>query len=243
MQCLAIALGYFRGERVMEWARQQIELANQRVQQGTSTNDEAIWNQFRRDFLHTWQDTSILEDAQIKLDELAMSKEIMLEDYIASFNACIAELQWAINHPGTVKAFKQGMSIWLLRKIYGQTPYPAENDLIAWQDVARREMSRALLIKQETGSSYNRGTVRENYMRQERPGKNQSNGRRKQERDPNAMDIDVAETNQAEARPETLGQITPEEKKCLLAEGQCFRCKRQGHLSRGCPDRSKRAIG
>jgi len=27
MQRLAIALGYFRGERVMEWARQQIELA------------------------------------------------------------------------------------------------------------------------------------------------------------------------------------------------------------------------
>jgi len=29
MQRLAIALGYFRGEKVMEWARQQIELANQ----------------------------------------------------------------------------------------------------------------------------------------------------------------------------------------------------------------------
>jgi len=148
----------------MEWARQQLDLANQHVTQGMAINDEALWDLWQADFIHTWQDTSILEDAQMKLDKLAMSKEVTLEDYITSFNLCIVELQWAINHPGTVKAFKQGMSVWLLRKIYAQTTYPAENDLIGWQDVARREMSRALLIKQEGGTSYGRGTVRENRM-------------------------------------------------------------------------------
>ena len=172
-----------------------------------------------------------------------MSKEVTLEDYIASFNTCIAELQWAINHPGTVKAFKQGMSVWLLRKIYGQTPYPAENDLVAWQDAARREMSRALLIKQEAGSSYGKGTVRENRMRSEKPGKSRFNGGRKQERDPDAMDVDVAETNRAESKPGTFKRLTPEEKKRLQAEGRCFRCKKQGHLSRDCPDKSKRMPG
>jgi len=33
------------------------------------------------------------------------------------------------------------------------------------------------------------------------------------------MDVDIAETNQAEAKPGTFRQITPEEKKHLLAEG------------------------
>jgi len=160
-----------------------------------------------------------------------MSKEVTLEDYIAGFNACIAELQWAMNHPGTVKAFKQGMSVWLLRKIYGQTPYPAENDLVAWQDAARREMSRALLIKQETGSSYGKGTVRDKRMRPEKPGKSRFNGGKRQERDPDAMDVDVAETNRAESKPGTFKRLTPDEKKHLQAEGRCFRCKKQGHLS------------
>ena len=57
------------------------------------------------------------------------------------------------------------------------------------------------------------------------------------------MNIDVTKTNQAEASPGTFRKITPEEKKHLLAEGRCFRCKKQGHLSRGYPDRPKRAIG
>jgi len=68
-------------------------------------------------------------------------------------------------------------------------------------------------------------------MQSEKLGKNRSNGKRKQERDPDAMSVDIAETNQAKARPETFRQITPEEKKHLLAEGQCFRYKKQGHLS------------
>ena len=77
----------------MEWARQQLDLANQRITQGMGLYDEALWDLWRADFIHTWRDTSILEDAQMKLDKLAMSKEVTLEDYIASFNACIAELQ------------------------------------------------------------------------------------------------------------------------------------------------------
>ena len=115
LQCIAIALGYFRGEKVIEWARQQLEQANRRVfQDGMDMYNERLWDYFREDFLHTWRDTSILEDAQMKLDKLAMGKDVTLEDYIAKFNVCIAELQWAVNHPGTVRAFKQGLSVWLL---------------------------------------------------------------------------------------------------------------------------------
>ena len=95
----------------MKGARQQIELANQRVQQGTNENDKAIWDQFKTNFLHTWKDTALLEDAQMRLDKLAMGKDVALKDYITQFNANVAELQWAMNHPGTVKAFKQGLSV------------------------------------------------------------------------------------------------------------------------------------
>jgi len=103
LQCIAIALGYFRGEKVIEWARQQLELANRQVfQDGMDMYNERLWDYFWEDFLHTWRDTSILEDAQMKLDKLAMGKDITLEDYIAKFNACITELQWTVNHPGTV---------------------------------------------------------------------------------------------------------------------------------------------
>ena len=40
------------------------------------------------------------------------------------------------------------------------------------------------------------------------------------ERDPNAMDVD---------------RLTIEERTKLMKEGRCFKCKKQGHLSRDCP--------
>jgi hypothetical protein len=35
------------------------------------------------------------------------------------------------------------------------------------------------------------------------------------------------------------GGPTPEEKKKLVAEGHCFTCRRQGHVSRMCPEKKK----
>ena len=42
------------------------------------------------------------------------------------------------------------------------------------------------------------------------------------QRDPNAMDID---------------RLTTEERTLLMKEGKCFKCRKQGHLSRDCPPR------
>ena len=44
----------------------------------------------------------------------------------------------------------------------------------------------------------------------------------KRERNPNAMDID---------------RLTTKERTLLMKEGKCFKCQKQGHLSRDCPPR------
>ena len=44
------------------------------------------------------------------------------------------------------------------------------------------------------------------------------------QRDPNAMDID---------------RLTTEERTALMKEGKCFKCRKQGHLSRDCPTRNQ----
>src|SRR6201985_1989072 len=64
----------------------------------------------------------------------------------------------------------------------------------------------------------------------------QRNGR-KPPQDPDAMDVDVAET-QAEANG-MFKKLLNEERKQLQAKGRCFRCKKQGHMSRDCPLKGK----
>jgi hypothetical protein len=200
---------------------------------------------FKADFENTWRDTSLVEDAQLKLDRLEMGKDIHLEDYIADFNALISELQWAQDHPGTVRAFQQGLRAGLLQAIYRQRPWPDEANLLAWQNAAREEETRNQKIRQNVGYGRKDRSVRESrYQMLRSDGRPMSsntnwtarNGRKA--RDPDAMDVDVAETSQAEANS-TFKKLSNEERKRLQSEGRCFLCKKQGHMARNCPNKGK----
>jgi len=249
MQRLALALTYIDGEKVREWANQQLVLANTRVQQGVNPQDEVIWDLFSADFENTWRDTSVIEDAQMKLDRLEMGRDTTLEDYIAKFNALISELRWAQNHPGTVRAFQQGLRAGLLASVYKQRPWPPEDDLIAWQDATREEETRGQKIRQNVGFGRRDRSVRQSRAEAYKgkvvwpPGEPypyQPKAGRKS-RDPDAMDVDMAETSQTTNQAGqtevngTFKKLSNEERKRLQSEGRCFRCKKQGHMSRDCP--------
>jgi hypothetical protein len=240
MQRLALALTYINGPKVKEWANQQLLLARQRVAGGMNPQDEQIWELFKADFENTWKDTAVIEDAQLKLDRLEMGKDVNLEDYIANFNALISELQWAHNHPGTVRAFQQGLRAGLLQSIYRQRPWPDEADLQAWQDSAREEETRNQKIRQNVGWGRKDRSVRESRFRMFDQGGREPRGNnpKRPPRDPNAMDVDVAETSTTEVNG-TFKKLSNEERKRLQAEGRCFRCKKQGHMSRDCPLKGK----
>ena len=74
-----------------------------------------------------------------------MSRDVKVNDYIATFNALLAELGWQRNHPGTVKAFRAGLQSWIPQRIYDRDQYPREDDLDGWQEAARKEVSRSKL--------------------------------------------------------------------------------------------------
>jgi Zinc knuckle len=50
-------------------------------------------------------------------------------------------------------------------------------------------------------------------------------------RDPNAMDVDAISTR---------NPLSEEERRRLMAEGRCFFCKQQGHMSKNCPKKPSR---
>jgi hypothetical protein len=89
---VALAITYIRGDRVREWTKAQIRAANDRVTQGMDVDNDQYWIRFKNDFISTWKNDSLLEDAQFKLSALSMKKDMPLHEYISTLNALITEL-------------------------------------------------------------------------------------------------------------------------------------------------------
>ena len=101
-----------------------------------------------------------------------------------------------------------------------------------WQTALRNELQRRELIdatlgpkKSGQGSQKNRTPWFVGGGRQERSNK--------WRRDPDAMDVDAAIMGTEAKKPDK--KLSESKKRKRQAEGRCYTCGRQGHISRGCP--------
>jgi hypothetical protein len=133
----------------------------------------------------------------MKLNELQMTSDLAVDDYITKFNVLLSELRWHQQSEGAVSAFKAGLRTWLVNKIMDRDLAPNDNDLAGWQAAAQIVATKNMR-KRQLGGRYAKGnlTVRENlfneFMQQRGCGK-KANGR--WDRDPDTMDVDTIETN------------------------------------------------
>jgi Zinc knuckle len=130
-----------------------------------------------------------------------------------------------------INAFRSGLRPGTLNAIMNQDAWP--DTMSQWQQAAWDEMRKYLAKKAilsfrlQMGNQGNLGT-RSQWQRhfgQCRQGGSSSS------HDPNAMDVNAITTR---------NPLSEEEKKRLMAEGRCFFCKQQGHMSRNCPKKPSR---
>src|SRR5258708_35873061 len=116
----------------------------------------------------------------------------------------------------------------LSRAMHAKEVWPHEWDLDEWQKLARSVKRRHIETKQEVRNSYSKGSnsVRENRYYtfvQSTAQKAKKKPTPRRERDPNAMDVDVAEIQRTQGQ-----KLPPEEVKRLKRAGQSFGCKMHG---------------
>jgi hypothetical protein len=216
-----LALSFIKGQNVVNWVGTQIDqLEDNLVNQcGGDEDDEDLWREFEKEFKRAFISSTAKETAYVKLQALKMKAD-QLDEYIAEFVTLIGELGWDYDSEMSCHKFREGLPTPLARNIITMQGMP--ETLTQWVKLAQKYHSRWAMTKAlgYQGKKDNQGRFKPRYN----PHKE-----KKKEQDPDAMDVDFT-------------QMTSNEKERLMRSGSCFRCKKQGHMSKDCPTRQKTSI-
>jgi Retrotransposon gag protein/Zinc knuckle len=221
---VAMALSLIHGPKVDDWVDEQLNDLELKVCT-MPRSDETLWTDFEAAFTDAFTDTAKKEDAYQKLKHLKMKDELV-DDYITAFNSLAAKAGWELTNEGTIDAFRSGLQPGTLNTIMNWDVWP--KTMTQWQQAARDKLQKYLAKKAILSfhpSMGNQGNLGTRNQWQHRFGHHRQGGG-SSSHDPNAMDVDTINTQ---------NPLNEEEKQWLMAEGQCFFCKQQGHMSKNCP--------
>jgi len=214
-----MAMSFMKGPKVQDWVRAQMRALDDKVdphKRGLSEGDETLWDEFNRDFVNSFTDTAMTQEAYNKLKTLKMNGDD-LDTYIATHESLVLRAGWAPNGDAAIESFCNGLKKPLHLSVLKRDAVPTT--LQEWHKMSRREHAKWALIKASdlVGGKSGKQSFQKRW-KQQWAHKNET-------KDPNAMDVDLVQ----------LKPLSNEERQTLSKEGRCFRCRQKGHMSRSCP--------
>ena len=213
-----MAISFIKGKKVRDWARGRVLALDQEIEEGIPHEDERLWKHFSEAFNDTFTDTTRAQDAYNKLKTFKMEGDD-LDSYMSQHATLVRLSGWASEGEAAIETFREGLKTPLLLAIMKRDNQP--ETLREWKEAAITEQKkwkniRAAGLLKKKGDKDDRATRIKAAL--ERRGK---------AKDPDAMDVDNTR----------LSPLTEEERRQLMKEGRCFKCRAQGHLSNACTNK------
>jgi hypothetical protein len=218
---VALFLNHLRGLNVEDWANEQQKTMDDDVAAGHGDNDEHHWTRFKVTFKQNYTDLGEKLSANATLQNLRMEKGD-IDTYIALFNKLLTQARYKDDELGTLNMFKKGLPGPLNVHIINNTSTASWN-LKDWQKAAREQQLKYLETKEFTRKHLS--PAQQGFAKWLRSQYGNSRGK-----DPNAMNVDAGLIR--------FQKLTDEERKELSTKGACFWCRKQGHMSRECPNKN-----
>ena len=152
-------------------------------------------------------------DALEKIKTLRYNQKSSIEDHISKFKALLSQ-SGMDESLSTIDYFRQTLPISLQRKIMLLDNPPVKlADWYKWT--------------QQVDNTYKKTQRMLGRIPEKKDDKKEETKKRWNfgKKDPNAMDVDA---------------MSVEQRADAMKKGLCFRCRKQGHLSRDCPDKKKK---
>ena len=214
-----MAISFIKGKKVRDWARGRVLALDQEINNGTPHEDEKLWRDFADAFNEAFTDTTRAQDAYNKLKAFRMEGDD-LDSYMSQHATLVRLSGWAPEGEAAIETFREGLKAPLLLAIMKRDNQP--ETLKEWKEAAIIEQKKWKNIR-ATGLLKKRGDKDDRAARikaaLEKRGK---------AKDPDAMDVDNTR----------LAPLTEEERRQLMKEGRCFKCRAQGHLSHACTNKN-----
>ena len=215
-----MAILFIKGKKVRDWARGRVLALDQEIENGVPHENEKLWKDFSEAFNDAFTDTTHTQDAYNKLKVFKMEGDD-LDSYMSQHATLVRLSGWAPEGEAAIETFREGLKTPLLLAIMKRDNQP--ETLREWKEAAITKQKKWKNIR-ATGLLKKRGDKDDRTARikatLERRGK---------AKDPNAMEVNNTR----------LAPLTEEERRQLMKEGRCFKCRQQGHLSHVCTNKNR----
>ena len=216
-------LTFIKGPDIQEWASSQVGWLGSRLLAGAGRNEEHLYDTVMDSFNTAFTDTMSLQKAKAEFRTLKMERG-KLDTYIAKFERLARMAGYNLQDQMVLDRFGSGLNPGLFTTIINNTD---PRTWLDWTRAAQKYQQKYLLIHSalgiKTGNSNSKARKKPQTPEQWKVAWN------KRGNNPDTMDTTPGHTR---AR-----RIDADEQTELMKAGKCFTCKKQGHLSRDCPQR------
>ncbi|HEY2087180.1 MAG TPA: hypothetical protein VGH54_14320, partial [Mycobacterium sp.] len=186
----------------------------------TDPPTQGTWAQFRLRFIEQWGEVSSIATAMIKIQRLHLGGKMNMTHLISRFDELIPYCNLQDNEPMKIHFFVNCFPDNIKTHIFLKSP-------TTYAEARRYATEFGLAhdrIDADNGKRPRYGTAgNDNYGRQQR--------------DPNAMDVDAM--NFEEEATIRFTKLSPAQLDEYKKQGKCFNCGQKGHMSRMCPTKKK----
>ena len=220
-------LSFIKGDKVQEWTQEQLcWTIDYTAQAPGNDNHEYLWTTVSNAFFRAFTNITRAVDAQTDIKSLKMKGDNRLDDYISTFERLTRLGRYNLNDRAVIDMFIEGLPASLAINI---AKFNELNTFVDWKRGAIQHHTKYMWIKSKF---HNKGQNKTCPTSEQWKKVFMKKG-------DDAMDMTPG---QVKARATNMRPpLNDDERERLQKEGQCFRCKKQGHLSRYCPDKPSQA--
>ena len=217
-------LTFIKGPDVQEWSNMQVGWLGSRILAGAGRNEEHLYDEVMDSFKTVFTDMMSLQKAKAEFRTIKMEKG-ELDTYIAKFERLARLAGYSLQDQMVLDRFGSSLNPGLYASIINNTD---PRNWLDWTRAAMKYQQKYLLIRSALGMKTG-NTTQKPRRKPQTPEQLKAAWNNKKSNDPDAMDTTPGRTR---AR-----KIDADKRTELMRTGKCFTCKKQGHLSRDCPQR------